>query len=83
MRRFIRTILATVTLALTMGFVPGADSGANAGTVGAELGDTMNGYDLLIAPTVPTGAPRIDQTFVDVAGKRENALSLMSRACIW
>ena len=45
----------------------------------AELDDTMKEYDLLIAPTVPTGAPRIDETFVEVAGKRENALSLLSR----
>ena len=45
----------------------------------AELDDTMKGCDLLIAPTIPTGAPRIDQTVVDVAGNPENALTLMSR----
>jgi aspartyl-tRNA(Asn)/glutamyl-tRNA(Gln) amidotransferase subunit A len=39
----------------------------------------MGRHDLLIAPTIPTGAPRIDETFVEVAGKRENALSLLSR----
>ena len=45
----------------------------------AEMDDAMERYDLLIAPTIPTGAPRIDETFVEVAGKRENALSLLSR----
>ena len=44
-----------------------------------ELDNTMERHDLLIAPTIPTGAPRIDETFVEVAGKRENALSLLSR----
>ena len=45
----------------------------------AELDDAMKEYDLLIAPAVPTGAPLIDEVFVDVAGRPENALSLMSR----
>ena len=45
----------------------------------AEMDDAMERHDLLIAPTVPTGAPRIGETFVEGAGKRENILSLLSR----
>jgi aspartyl-tRNA(Asn)/glutamyl-tRNA(Gln) amidotransferase subunit A len=45
----------------------------------AQLADAMNTYDLLLAPTAAVGAPRIDQEFVEVGGKTENALSLMSR----
>ena len=44
-----------------------------------QLADAMNSYDLLLAPTAAVGAPRIDQEFVEVGGKVENALSLMSR----
>ena len=45
----------------------------------AQLEDAMQKYDLLIAPSVAVGATGIDQEFVEVGGKRENALSLMSR----
>ena len=44
-----------------------------------QLADAMKTYDLLIAPSVAVGAPRIDQELVEVGGRRENALSLMSR----
>ena len=44
-----------------------------------QLADTMSDYDLLLAPTAAVGAPGIDQEFVEVGGKMENALSLMSR----
>ena len=36
-------------------------------------------YDLLLAPTAAIGAPRINQEFVEVGGRTENALSLSSR----
>ena len=45
----------------------------------AELADAMRKYDLLLAPAVATGAPGIHQEFVEISGKPENALSLMSR----
>ena len=45
----------------------------------AELADAMRKYDLLLAPAAAVGAPGIDQEFVEISGKRENALSLMSR----
>ena len=45
----------------------------------AQLGEAMRRYDLLLAPSVAVGATAIDQEFVEVAGKRENAPSLMSR----
>ena len=45
----------------------------------AELADAMRSYDLLLAPAVATGAPGIHQEFVEISGKPENALSLMSR----
>ncbi len=44
-----------------------------------QLGQAMERHDLLLAPSVPTGAPRIDETHLDVAGQRVNAPSLMSR----
>ena len=44
-----------------------------------QLADAMSDYDLLLAPTAAVGAPGIDQEFVEVGGKMENALSLMSR----
>ena len=44
-----------------------------------QVAETMREYDLLIAPAVATGAPRIDQETVEIAGRTENALSLMSR----
>ena len=45
----------------------------------AQLEEAMQRYDLLLAPSVAVGATGIDQEFVEVAGKQENALSLMSR----
>ena len=39
----------------------------------------MEKYDLLLAPSVAVGATGIDQEFVEVGGRQENALSLMSR----
>ena len=45
----------------------------------AQLDEAMRKYDLLLAPSVAVGATGIDQEFVEVAGKQENALSLMSR----
>lgn len=44
-----------------------------------QLADAMRDYDLLVAPAVATGAPRVDQETVEIGGKTENALSLMSR----
>ena len=44
-----------------------------------QLADAMREYDLLVAPSAATGAPRIDQETVEVGGNTENALSLMSR----
>ena len=44
-----------------------------------QVAETMREYDLLVAPSVATGAPRIDQETVEIAGRTENALSLMSR----
>ena len=44
-----------------------------------RLAAAMREYDLLVAPSVATGAPRIDQETVEIAGKTESALSLMSR----
>ncbi|MCE2456208.1 MAG: amidase [Dehalococcoidia bacterium] len=44
-----------------------------------QLADAMETYDLLMAPTAAIGAPGIDQEFVEVNGRQENALSLMSR----
>ena len=44
-----------------------------------QLGNAMNRYDLLLAPTAAIGAPGIDQEFVEVDGQTQNALSLMSR----
>ena len=45
----------------------------------AELAETMRTFDLLLAPTAAVGAPGIEQEFVEVGGRTENALSLMSR----
>ena len=45
----------------------------------AELADAMRTFDLLLAPTAAVGAPGIEQEFVEVGGRTENALSLMSR----
>ena len=44
-----------------------------------QLAEAMETYDLLLAPSAAIGAPRIDQEFVEVGGRQENALSLMSR----
>ena len=44
-----------------------------------QIRGAMEVYDLLLAPTAAIGAPRIDQEFVEVGGRTENALSLMSR----
>ncbi|MQG69546.1 MAG: Asp-tRNA(Asn)/Glu-tRNA(Gln) amidotransferase subunit GatA [SAR202 cluster bacterium] len=44
-----------------------------------ELAETMTGFDVLVAPTTVTGAPGIDESVVDVGGRTENILSLMSR----
>lgn len=44
-----------------------------------QLAEAMDEYDLLLAPTAAVGAPGIDQESVEVGGKQENALSLMSR----
>ena len=44
-----------------------------------QLAEAMETYDLLMAPTAAIGAPGIDQEFVEVSGRQENALSLMSR----
>ena len=45
----------------------------------ARMADAMRDFDLLLAPTAAVAAPRIDQEFVQVGGRTENALSLMSR----
>ncbi len=45
----------------------------------AQLDEAMREYDLLLAPSVAVGATGITQEFVEVAGRQENALSLMSR----
>ncbi len=45
----------------------------------AQLDEAMRRYDLLLAPSVAVGATGIEQEFVEVAGRQENALSLMSR----
>ena len=45
----------------------------------AELGEAMRTFDLLLAPTAAVGAPGIEQELVEVGGRTENALSLMSR----
>ena len=44
-----------------------------------QIRGAMEVYDLLLAPTAAIGAPRINQEFVEVGGRTENALSLMSR----
>ncbi len=44
-----------------------------------QLAEAMETFDLLLAPTAAIGAPLIDQEFVEVGGRQENALSLMSR----
>ncbi len=44
-----------------------------------QLNEAMSEFDLLLAPTVATGAPRIDQRVVEVAGEEVDAMSLMSR----
>ena len=44
-----------------------------------QLAEAMETFDLLMAPSAAIGAPRIDQEFVEVGGRQENALSLMSR----
>ncbi|MCH7800819.1 MAG: Asp-tRNA(Asn)/Glu-tRNA(Gln) amidotransferase subunit GatA [Chloroflexi bacterium] len=44
-----------------------------------QMAQIMEKYDILVAPTIATGAPKINQTRVEIAGKQENALSLMSR----
>ncbi len=45
----------------------------------ARLDAAMERYDLLLAPSVAVGATRIDQEFIEVAGKQETALSVISR----
>ncbi len=44
-----------------------------------RLADAMREYDLLLAPTTAIGAPGVDQETVDIGGRTESALSLMSR----
>ncbi len=45
----------------------------------AQFDAAMERYDLLLAPAVAVGATEIDQEFIEIAGRQENALSLMSR----
>ncbi len=44
-----------------------------------QMDQAMSEFDILLAPTAAVGAPGIDQEVVEVGGKTENALSLMSR----
>ena len=44
-----------------------------------QMDQAMREFDILLAPTTAVGAPGIDQEVVEVGGKTENALSLMSR----
>ena len=44
-----------------------------------EIGETMRRFDILLAPTEPIGAPKIDQTTVMIGGRAEPALTLLSR----
>ncbi|MDP7102605.1 MAG: amidase [SAR202 cluster bacterium] len=43
------------------------------------MAEAMERFDVLVAPTAVTGAPGIEETVVDVGGRSENILSLMSR----
>ena len=44
-----------------------------------QMDGAMREFDILLAPTTAVGAPGIDQEFVEVGGRTENAPSLMSR----
>lgn len=45
----------------------------------AQFDAAMERYDLLLAPTVPVGAPAIDQEVEVIGDRRENVLTLLSR----
>ena len=45
----------------------------------AQFDAAMERYDLLLAPTVPVGAPAVDQELVEIGERRENVLTLLSR----
>jgi aspartyl-tRNA(Asn)/glutamyl-tRNA(Gln) amidotransferase subunit A len=44
-----------------------------------QMSEVMERYDILVAPTSAIGAPKINQTHIEIGGRQENALSLMSR----
>ena len=44
-----------------------------------QVADAMKDYDLLLAPTAPVTAPRIDETTVEVGGIEESVLALLPR----
>ena len=44
-----------------------------------QMAEVMERYDILVAPSVPTGATKIDQTHIEISGRQVNALALMSR----
>ena len=44
-----------------------------------QMAEVMERYDILVAPTSAIGAPKINQTHIEIGGRQENALSLMSR----
>jgi aspartyl-tRNA(Asn)/glutamyl-tRNA(Gln) amidotransferase subunit A len=44
-----------------------------------QMAEVMERYDILVAPSVPTGATKIDQTHIEISGQQVNALALMSR----
>jgi aspartyl-tRNA(Asn)/glutamyl-tRNA(Gln) amidotransferase subunit A len=44
-----------------------------------QMAEVMERYDILVAPSVATGATKIDQTHIDISGQQVNALALMSR----
>ena len=44
-----------------------------------ELSKTMRKYHILLSPTVPVGAPKIEETIVKIGDKQEAAISLLSR----
>ena len=45
----------------------------------AQFDAAMERYDLLLAPSVPVGAPAIDQKVVEIGDRSENVLTLLSR----
>ena len=44
-----------------------------------QMSEVMESYDILLAPTVPIGAPKIDQTLVQINDAQVPALALLSR----